>query len=58
MKLFFKSKFCLWRLNKSVDLHFTSCSNSHCFPDLARSIKFKFCPYCGKKIKELPPLRR
>ena len=47
------SKFCMWRNIKWGGFYDTECGDWHCFEvDGIKENKFKFCPYCGKRIKE------
>lgn len=47
------SKFCVWGLIGYGGFYKTACENAHSFEaDGIKENKFKFCPYCGKRIKE------
>ena len=45
---------CRWRLDRIDDFFFTDCDNAFQFAaDGIVENKFEFCPYCGRKIKEV-----
>ena len=46
-------KYCLWEYNDIDDFYETPCNNSgYAFTEgTIKENKFKFCPYCGKKIR-------
>lgn len=47
---------CIWKKSEAFDfeeLYYTSCDNSFFFSEgNIKENHFKFCPFCGKKIKE------
>lgn len=46
--------FCIWEYNDIDDFYKTPCNNSgYAFNEgNLKENKFKFCPYCGRVIKE------
>jgi len=42
---------CIWEYNEFSDYYETICGHSFCFSYSKKEPEFKFCPYCGKKIK-------
>lgn len=46
-------EFCEWKQDdEGADIYYTECENCHMFIDGSPSEnKYKFCPYCGKKVK-------
>lgn len=46
-------KFCVWEYNDIYDFYETPCNDSgYAFTvGTVKENKFKFCPYCGRKIK-------
>lgn len=49
------SRRCVWDWDEWADFYHTSCESDFCFSDDMglKDKSFKFCPYCGKKIKEV-----
>jgi len=48
-----KTDVCQWEADYD-GVHNTSCNNAHAFIcDGVKENKYKFCPYCGRKIKEV-----
>jgi len=48
-----RSRVCTWTYEGVHDYHQTSCGNAHCFMDGDIELNnYKYCPFCGKKIKE------
>lgn len=46
-------KVCVWSEDNLDGYWITGCKNAHEFMnDGIEENKYKFCPYCGKKIKE------
>ena len=43
-----EDEFCEWVKTDGFYLHRTSCGEKDTFDD-----SYKYCPYCGKKIKEV-----
>lgn len=49
-----KIKTCTWKHEQTADhaYYVTACGQDFCFEDgTPVDNKFKFCPYCGKKIR-------
>jgi len=45
--------FCIWEFQDGDDYYETYCNNSFCFLEgFIKENNFKFCPFCGKSIKE------
>jgi hypothetical protein len=43
---------CIWTKDEE-EIWWTSCDNAHQFFDGGPRVnKYKFCPYCGKKLQE------
>ena len=51
--------FCEWKLNDYFhedDYYDTSCGETGCFMEGGiKDNNYKYCPYCGKEIKEITP---
>lgn len=43
---------CKWKYDDETDSYDTDCDNKFCFTYVKKEEEFKFCPYCGKEIKE------
>jgi len=45
---------CIWKYNIYYDGYYnTKCGNAFCFNYSKREKEFKYCPYCGRRIKEI-----
>ena len=46
-------KICVWEYEENEDYYETSCGEAWCFTEgNCKENKCRYCPYCGKKIKE------
>ena len=54
-----EEEFCEWEVwNEEADCYHTSCENAHFFVDGSpKDNKHVFCPYCGRKIKEVQDVK-
>lgn len=49
-----KSKYCIWKRHKDLKANIKYWWEIECgYLSLVKSISYKFCPYCGKKIKKV-----
>lgn len=51
----YNNDFCEWKQYDENDIYYTGCEQIHMFIDGSPTDnKYKYCPYCGKKIKIAP----
>ena len=56
MNMLDKDVWCDWTYDENYDTWETTCGHAHCFMDGGPNENhMKFCPYCGKKLKERKP---